>query len=307
VSEKIFPSELRGAIDAFLVSVSLECGYSDNTANSYEADLLQLADFLRRRDHSLGWQGVTLDHLRSWLENLSGNHLSQGTISRKISTIRSFFKFCKRSKIVPENIALFLKRPHCHRVLPDSLSVGEIESLLGTPDATNSLGIRDSAMLELMYSSGLRVSELCELLMQAIDLENKFVRVYGKGSRERIVPVGRVGVEKLAKYLSLSRPKLVSHFTGSHLFITIRGRKISRKTFWLHLKKYAQLAGITKNVKPHSLRHSFATHMLENGADMRAIQEMLGHASISTTQIYTAVDRRRLISGHEKFHPRDTL
>jgi integrase/recombinase XerD len=161
-------------------------------------------------------------------------------------------------------------------------------------------------MLELMYSSGLRVSELCALPIQAVDMENAFVRVYGKGSRERIVPIGQSGVDKLHSYLSVARPQLVKPFTGSHLFITVRGRGISRKTFWLNLKKYATAAGITKAVKPHSLRHSFATHILENGADMRSIQEMLGHASIATTQIYTAVDRQRLIGEFRRCHPRNT-
>ncbi|MDR2436409.1 MAG: site-specific tyrosine recombinase XerD [Puniceicoccales bacterium] len=307
MTEKFSPNELHGAIDAFLVSVSLERGYSDNTTDSYETDLLQLADFLHRKKHLLKWCDVTLDDLRSWLEFLAKHCLSHGTISRKISTIRSFFKFCKRTHVIPEDIALFLKRPRYHRTLPDSLSPGEIELLLNAPTAANPLEIRNSAMLELMYSSGLRVSELCELLIQAVDLDNKFVRVYGKGSKERIVPIGRAGVEKLSNYLSLSRPKLVSQLTGSQLFITTRGGKISRKTFWFHLKKYAQIVGIGKSIKPHSLRHSFATHMLANGADMRAIQEMLGHASISTTQIYTAVDKQRLISGHREFHPRDTL
>jgi integrase/recombinase XerD len=307
VSEKSLPQELRDSIDAFLVSVNLERGYSDHTVCCYETDLLQLAEILHRRRTILCWQDVALEDLRNWLDILACDHLTSATISRKISTVRSFFKFCKQSNIVRENVALFLKRPQYYRSLPDSLSLNEIETLLGMPNVTNSLGVRDAAMLELMYSSGLRVSELCDLLIQAIDLENKFVRVYGKGSKERTVPMGQAGAQKLNNYLTFSRPKLISHFTGSQLFITIRGRKISRKTFWLHLKKYAQLAGITKNVKPHSLRHSFATHMLENGADMRAIQEMLGHANICTTQIYTAVDRQRLIRGHRDFHPRDVL
>ncbi|MDR0595292.1 MAG: tyrosine recombinase [Puniceicoccales bacterium] len=307
MSEKPLPQKLRDSIDAFLVSVNLELGYSDNTVCCYETDLLQLAEILHRRQTTLCWQDVTLEDLRNWLNILACDHLTSATISRKISTVRSFFKFCKQSNIVGENVAFFLKRPQYHRSLPDSLSLDEIETLLSIPNTTNPLGMRDAAMLELMYSSGLRVSELCNLLIQAIDLENKFVRVYGKGSKERTVPMGKAGAQKLNNYLMFSRPKLISYFTGSQLFITIRGHKISRKTFWLHLKKYAQLAGITKNVKPHSLRHSFATHMLENGADMRAIQEMLGHANICTTQIYTAVDRQCLIRGHRKFHPRDAL
>ncbi|MDR0715554.1 MAG: tyrosine-type recombinase/integrase, partial [Puniceicoccales bacterium] len=242
MSEKPLPQELRDSIDAFLVSVNLERGYSDNTVCCYETDLLQLAEVLRGRRTILCWQDVTLEDLRNWLDILARDHLTSATISRKISTVRSFFKFCKQSNIVGENVALFLKRPQYYRSLPNSLSLDEIETLLSMPNATNPLGIRDAAMLELMYSSGLRVSELCDLLIQAIDLENKFVRVYGKGNKERTVPMGKAGAQKLNNYLTSSRPKLISHFTGSQLFITIRGRKISRKTFWLHLKKYAQLA-----------------------------------------------------------------
>jgi integrase/recombinase XerD len=300
---------LRGTIDAFLVSINLERGYSGNTENSYETDLVQLSEFLhrQRRTGVATWLDVTLTDLRDWLAHLSKLRLASTTIARKVSTLRSFFKFCKQTNAVAENIALFLKQPRHHRTLPDSISLDEIELLLGAPDISTPLGMRDSAMLELMYSSGLRVSELCALLLQSVDLEEKFVRVYGKGRRERTVPIGQLGVEKLSNYVAFARPKLISQCSGSQLFITIRGGVISRKTLWVHLKKYARRTGIGKSVKPHSLRHSFATHMLENGADMRAIQEMLGHACISTTQIYTAVDKRRLVSGHRQFHPRSTL
>lgn len=301
------PNALREIIDNFLVNINLEHGYSDNTTYNYEHDLLQLAQFLASTYKYTSWANINLEHLREWLNFIAQKHFSAPTIARKISTVRSFFKFCKKNHIVTENIALSLTKPRYYRTLPDSLSVSEIDKLLSAPDITKALGIRDAAMLELMYSSGLRVSELCILLIQNIDLENTFVRIYGKGSKERIVPIGRAGIEKLQNYLTIARPKLISQLTGSQLFITIRGQAISRKTFWLHLKKYAQIAGITKNVKPHSLRHSFATHMLENGADMRAIQEMLGHSSISTTQIYTAIDKQRIINGYREFHPRDLL
>ncbi len=301
------PISLQNTIDAFIASITLEHGYSDHTVYNYEHDIVQLTQFLTSQHNIASCADITVEHLRSWLNFLSQKRLSTATLARKISSIRAFFKFCKKSKIIPENIAIYLIKPHYYRTLPDTLSIEEVENLLSAPDISNPLGIRDSAMLELMYSSGLRISELCNLLIQSVDLENASVRIYGKGSKERIVPIGDAGITKIISYFRSGRPKLVSQHTGSQLFITIRGLKISRKTFWLHLKKYSKLAGITKNVKPHSLRHSFATHMLENGADLRAIQEMLGHSNIATTQIYTAVDKKRIISGYQKFHPRDTL
>ena len=167
------------------------------------------------------------------------------------------------------------------------------------------LKVRNATMLELIYSSGLRVSELCDLTIQEVDIENRFLRVYGKGSKERIVPFGKIAADKVKKYLLYARPKLVHEKTGSELFLGINGKKLSRKTVWAYLKKYAKEAGIEKNITPHMLRHSFATHLLENGADLRTIQEMLGHSNISTTQIYTSVDKKRIISGYKRFHQRD--
>lgn len=301
------PPNLQNILDTFMVNLTLERGYSENTVYNYEHDILQLLGFLFEKCNIQEMPEVKLEHLRDWLNFLSQNQPTNTTLARKIASVRAFFKFCKASNVITENIAAHLVKPHYYRTLPDTLSVEEINKLLSAPDVSTAIGMRDIAMLELMYSSGLRVSELCGLNIQSIDLENAFVRIYGKGSKERIVPIGHSGISKLEVYLTSARPKLVSQHTGSQLFITIRGEEISRKTFWLNLKKYAQKVGITKNVKPHSLRHSFATHMLENGADLRAIQEMLGHANISTTQIYTAVDKKRLITGYRKFHPRDTL
>jgi integrase/recombinase XerD len=185
------------------------------------------------------------------------------------------------------------------------LGAESVSKILELELAESPLIIRDSTMFELMYSSGLRVSELCELTIQAVDLENCFVRVHGKGAKERVVPFGTIAKEKIERYLAYARPRLVRAKTDSALFIGIRGRRLSRKTVWFHLKKYAQLAGVDKNVTPHTLRHSFATHLLENGADLRSIQDMLGHSDISTTQIYTAVDKKRIISDYRKYHQRD--
>jgi integrase/recombinase XerD len=193
--------------------------------------------------------------------------------------------------------------PKVSRDLPDVLTVDEMKCLLDAPSCESPQGVRDRAMLELAYGSGLRVSELCQLSLQALDLENGFVRVYGKGSKERIVPMGRFAIAALEKYLQCGRPLLISRKTGSALYLSRRGVALSRKTFWFYLREYARNAGLQCSIKPHTLRHSFATHLLENGADLRFIQEMLGHEDISTTQIYTRVETKRLQEQYEKFHP----
>ncbi len=301
------PATIQDAIDAFVVNINLERGYSNNTIYNYCLDTKQVINFLVQKFKIKCLSEITLEQLREWLKNLSEQNLSASTLARKITTIRTLFTFCKKNHIIDQNPAKYLTKPHFHRPLPDTLSLSEVENLLAAPDITSPLGIRDAAMLELMYSSGLRISELCTLVIQSLDLENAFVRIYGKGNKERIVPLGKQSIKKLTQYLEYARPKLVSQLTGSQLFITRNGDHISRKTFWVHLKKYTKIAGITKNVKPHSLRHSFATHMLENGADIRAIQEMLGHSNIATTQIYMSVNKKRLITEYQKFHPRDTL
>ncbi|MDR1413624.1 MAG: site-specific tyrosine recombinase XerD [Puniceicoccales bacterium] len=297
-------NQLRSDIDAFLAHLELEKGSSKNTVASYESDLTLLVEFLSKRGVAQ-WKDIPLEVLRDWLLSLERSGCSSSTVARKLSALRSFFKFAKSRSIVENDVSRQLRRPHCMRKLPDSLSSEEVSKILSLDLGSSPLAVRDSAIFELIYSSGLRVSELCDIRMQCVDLESGFMRIYGKGSRERIVPFGSIARTKLEKYLTLSRPQLVKSKTDSTLFIGTRGRKLSRKTIWVHLKKYIKLAGIEKSVTPHTLRHSFATHLLENGADLRSIQEMLGHADISTTQIYTAVDKKRLISGYQKFHQRD--
>ena len=198
-----------------------------------------------------------------------------------------------------------LAGPKLRRKLPETLSAADMDKLLSMPMSGDAYAIRDRAMLELFYSSGLRISELSGLSLQQVDLENGFVRVFGKGSKERVVPLGSRARDAVVAYLGSARSRLVKPRTGSELFISERGKAISRKTVWVIVKKYAQLAGLGKKVKPHLLRHSFATHLLGGGADLRAIQEMLGHASIGTTQIYTAVENSRLLDQHAKHHPRN--
>ncbi|MDR0693176.1 MAG: site-specific tyrosine recombinase XerD [Puniceicoccales bacterium] len=297
-------SVLKEDIDAFLVHLELEKGSSKNTVASYENDLLTLLDFFSK--HALkSWSEVSLEILRQWLTFLDKSGCSSATVARKLSALRSFSKFAKSRNMANLDVAKQLKRPRCMRKLPDTLTSEEVAKILELDGEKSPLAMRDSAMFELIYSSGLRVSELCDIKIQAIDFENCFLRVYGKGAKERSVPFGSIAKSKLERYLTVARPKFVKSKTDSTFFIGIRGRKLSRKTVWMHLKKYIKLAGIEKSVTPHTLRHSFATHLLENGADLRSIQEMLGHADISTTQIYTAVDRKRLMSDYRKFHQRD--
>ena len=291
-------------IQRFLVHIELEKGYSKNTVVSYENDLSEFAKFLSKNGIA-SLDDVSADVVRSWLLFLNESGCSPSTVARKQSSVRSLAKFLGQNHSNLFEAICEIHRPKCGRKLPNTLSAQEVAKLLVIESCDDILQVRNATMLELIYSSGLRVSELCDLTIQAVDIENRFLRVYGKGSKERIVPFGKIAADKVRKYLSYARPKLVHSKTGSELFLGINGKKLSRKTVWAYLKKYAKEAGIEKNITPHMLRHSFATHLLENGADLRTIQEMLGHSNISTTQIYTSVDKKRIISGYKKFHQRD--
>jgi integrase/recombinase XerD len=219
-------------------------------------------------------------------------------------SIRGFYRFLVQEKILPADPAALIDLPKSGLRLPDVLSVDEVKRLLDTPDMTKPAGFRDAAMLEMLYAAGLRVSELIGLKLLDVNLEAGFVRVFGKGSRERVVPIGRYAREKIEAYLASSRPQLLRRATSAYLFVARAGKPMTRQGFWKLLKKYARQAGILKNVTPHSLRHSFASHLLEGGADLRTVQIMLGHVDIATTQIYTHVARDQLKTMHRKYHPR---
>ena len=300
------PGEFADEIDHYLGSVELEKGLSRNTAKSYESDLRQAAHFLKRHGVA-GWKSVTAAHLTAWLHWLSDTKLSPSSQARKLSAVRMLYRHLKNEALRDDDPTELLSSPKLRRKLPETLSTGDMEKLLSVPMGGDAYAIRDRAMLELFYSSGLRISELSGLSLQQVDLENGFVRVFGKGSKERVVPLGGRARDAVAVYLTSGRSRLVKARTGSELFISERGKAISRKTVWVIVKKYAKLAGLGKSVKPHLLRHSFATHLLGGGADLRAIQEMLGHASIGTTQIYTAVENSRLLDQHAKHHPRNRV
>lgn len=298
------PADFAGPIDGYLAVIGLERGLSANTVESYRRDLDQAAAFF----HGQGladWRTVQSAHCSAWLHSLAAKHYRVGSVSRKLSALRTFARYLVAEKIRDDDFTTIVVGPKTSRRIPVTLTTDELERLLAAPSGGDAPALRDRALLELFYSSGLRVSELASLTLQSVDLEHGFVRLFGKGSKERVVPVGGKAADALANYLSAGRHHFVRAKTGSHVFLNKHGGPLSRVMLWMLVKKYAKRAGITKNVKPHGLRHSFATHLLAGGADLRAIQEMLGHASISTTQIYTAVEAQRLLDQHEKFHPRN--
>jgi integrase/recombinase XerD len=300
------PASFANEIDAFISFIDLERGLSRHTRENYQRDLEQAAAFFARHGAG-GWNAVTGAQAAAWIHSLTGDDYAVASLARKLTALRVFSRFLIREKIRDDDFTALLTGPKLVRRIPGTLSPEEVARLMAAPTGGDAPTLRDRALLELFYSSGLRVSELGGLMLQQVDLENGFLRVFGKGSKERVVPVGGKACEAVKLWIEAGRPQLVRSRTGSQLFLNQRGGALSRVALWMIVKKYAKRAGITKNVKPHALRHSFATHLLSGGADLRAIQEMLGHASISTTQIYTAVETKRLLDHHAKFHPRNRL
>jgi integrase/recombinase XerD len=243
---------------------------------------------------------VVIEHLIE----LRNAGLGPRSRARHLVTLRGFYRFLVQEKVLETNPAQVVDIPKTGRKLPDVLKVDDVATLLAAPDHTKRLGVRDAAMLELLYAAGLRVSELISVDIADVNLEAGFVRVTGKGSKERLVPIGRVAKEKIEGYLTTARPALLKGRPSSHLFVTRLGTPMTRQGFWKLLKAYAAKTGISHKITPHSLRHSFATHLLERGADLRSVQVMLGHVDIGTTQIYTHVAQDRLKALHTKFHPR---
>ncbi len=298
------PAAFAADTDGFIGFLKLERGLARSTWENYQSDLDQCAGFIAKRG-ATDWRTVTGDQVGAWIHSLSGDDYTVASLARKLTALRGLARHLVREKEREDDFTELLSSPKLMRRIPGTLSPDEVTRLLAAPSGGDAYSLRDRALLELFYSSGLRVSELAGLTLQQIDLEHGFLRVFGKGSKERVVPVGAKAAEAIETYLASGRPHFVKARTGSQLFLSERGGALSRIMLWVLVKKYAKRAGITKNVKPHLLRHSFATHLLNGGADLRAIQEMLGHASIGTTQIYTAVETKRLLSQHEKFHPRN--
>jgi integrase/recombinase XerD len=299
------PPGLADGLDAFGVFIELEKGHSRHTVEGYQRDLCQCARFLATNRKRSSWSEVIGDDVSTWLQSLDGADYRAASLARKLSAVRHCARFLLSEKAIKNDFTELISAPKLARQLPDTLSPEEVDALLDAPSRHSAQGLRDRAFLELMYSSGLRVTELCNLSLQDLDLDEGFLRVEaGKRGKDRLIPVGGKASDAVQVYLHNGRPSLVRSKTGSALFLSNRGSALSRKTVWYWIKEYAGRAGIKKPVKPHLLRHSFATHLLSNGADLRAIQEMLGHADIGTTEIYTRVDRKRLAEAHNRFHPR---
>ena len=290
-------------MNQFLDYLSIERGLSQNTIKSYKRDLIKFIGYINTR-HIKKIKDITKHDISKYLYFLKDKELSSSSISRNLVAIKVFFRFLVSEKFLKENVAGILESPRILRGLPEVLSIDEVTTMLEAPDKRSLLGPRDRAVLELMYATGMRVSEVVELVLQNFNMDMGFIRCVGKGGKERIIPVGKEAKLALSRYLEKSRPKLSRRSQDRHLFLSRLGRKISRQSFWKMLKKYARLAHINKRITPHTLRHSFATHLLERGADLRSIQEMLGHADISTTQVYTHIDKARLKGIHKKYHPR---
>jgi integrase/recombinase XerD len=294
-------SSPEGVLQSFLEFLSVEKGLSENTILSYGRDIKKFFRFLQRLKISFLNPGE--DVLGRFIQHASRSGLSARSITRLISSLKAFYKFLVLDGVMKKNPALSLHSPKSMLALPKYLRVKEVERLLSQPDQGAFLGIRDKAMLELLYATGLRVSELVLLKTKDINLEDGFLICRGKGGKERIVPLGNSAVTALQKYLGKARPKLLKR-SNDYLFLTYRGDSFTRQGFWKLLKIYAQKANLAPRISPHVLRHSFATHLLERGADLRSVQLMLGHSQITSTQIYTHVSRERLRRVYDKFHPR---
>lgn len=290
-------------LDQFLHYLVVEKGLSRNTIEAYSHGLNRFLDHLRKKGIR-EWAKVSKFEVRAFLLFLKRQGLSTKSVVRNLVAIRTFFKFLIQEGLLEFNPVEELESPKVAKTLPKILSLKEVEQLLEQPNPQTPLGTRDRAMLELLYATGMRVSELIQLPTHQINLEGGYVLVYGKGSKERIVPLGKEAMKWVDLYLRTAREKLAKGRESPTLFINRSGKGMSRQRFWKNLKAYGQRAGIRKRITPHLLRHSFASHLLERGADLRSVQMMLGHVDISTTQIYTHVTGERLKKVHQRYHPR---
>ncbi len=290
-------------IAGYLDYLRSECGLSDNTVASYRRDLRKLRVFLERKGVT-DLQSLRPAHVVDFLLDLKNRGLSVNSVARALVAVRTFLRFMVSEGRLPQNAASVLETPKLWRKLPEVLSPAEATQLIEAPEPGTPIGIRDRAILEFLYATGARASELCTLRLDDVNLDYGFARVKGKGGKERVVPLGKPAAAAIRGYIDSGRPQLLGAQHSDFLFLTSRGRPIGRVSVWRVIKKYLLRSGLRSKISPHTLRHSFATHLLERGADLRAIQEMLGHASITTTQTYTHVDRSRLKALHRKYHPR---
>jgi integrase/recombinase XerD len=296
---------MKKLIHEFINYLSVERGLAMNTLESYGRDLRQYSEFLEAEDEVEGdLDTVSRTTIVNYLMYLQSQGKATATIARRLAALKAFYQFLVRENRIPADPTANLESPKLEKRLPKVLTVSEVERLLGQPDPAQAAGIRDRAMLELLYATGIRVSELVSLDEPDVNLDMGYIKCSGKGSKERIVPLGSLAIQSCRDYLLAARLRLVRDRDEKALFVNHHGHRLTRQGFWKIVKKYADDAKIDKEITPHTLRHSFATHLLENGADLRSVQEMLGHADISTTQIYTQVTKGRLKEVYAKAHPR---
>lgn len=291
-------NNINECIEKFIEYLIIDKKYSENTVKSYKNDLKKYETFMK----NINIQNIKENHIKNYLKYLKDNNNDNRTINHNISTLRSFYKFLLIEKIIKDNPMEYIEMPKTKKSLPKTLSIEEIDKLLDIK-LTDSFSYRNKAMLELMYSSGLRVSELVNVKIHDIDVSNCIIRIMGKGKKERIVPLGDYAIKYIELYLKEHRNKLIKRELNEYLFLNNHGKKMTRQGFFKILKQLAHEKNIKTDFSPHTLRHSFATHLLNGGADLRSIQEMLGHESISTTQIYTHVSKEQLKENYNNYHP----
>ncbi len=290
-------------LEQFLDHISLERGLSPNTREAYSSDLASFLEFLRSRGLTTLNQ-ANRKHILDFLMHCKGKGQATTTLSRRLVAIRVFLRYLQQEGLLAANVTDSMDSPKLWKILPETLSPKDVERLLDGPRTKGTHGLRDRAILETLYGTGLRVSELANLTLDDLHFDTGYVRCMGKGSKERLVPIGHAATDAVRRYISEARPTLAKVPTERRLFLTRRGARFTREGLWKLIRNHARDAAIGKRVTPHTLRHSFATHLLANDAPLRVIQEMLGHADIATTQIYTHVDQARLKTVHQKFHPR---
>jgi integrase/recombinase XerD len=294
---------MKELIDSFLDYLSVERGLAGNTIVSYREDLNSYMDFLQRH-HVDALSKIAKNDIINFMLSQKDRGISANSIARRLAAIRMFHRFLARERILKSDPTSLIDSPKLWKKIPDTLSLNEVETLLSQPNIRDRQGIRDRSILETLYATGMRVSEAANLKVNNVNLDIGFLRCIGKGNKERVIPLGKKAVGSLRRYLEISRPCLLKKKESEFLFLNRFGKKISRQSLWKIIKRYAREARIKKPIMPHILRHSFATHLLERGADLRSVQEMLGHANISTTQIYTHINKERLKTIHRMFHPR---
>ena len=295
---------MRVLLDEFLNYLTVERGLSKNTISSYKTDLVHFLNHLESKGIK-DIDKIRRQDIMNYLLSLKDNNgLSSNSISRALVAIKMFYRFLVQERFVKDDVAGIMESPKLIRPLPNVLGMAEVDKMLAAPDLRDWMGIRDRAALELMYATGMRVSELVELTTEGLNLDVGFIKCRGKGDKERIVPIEKKAKEATERYMAKVRPRLLKKREDKHLFLSRLGKKVSRQSFWKMIKRLARKARIKREVTPHTLRHSFATHLLERGADLRVVQEMLGHSDISTTQVYTHINKERLKSIHRQFHPR---